>query len=535
MVGLDPSMSPVPGSSAPAPARSQPSPLQTDVNQALGDKNLSREEYAALRRQYVGSGQVSESALRGVLHATAERLGLSRDVDPFLSSLAATTSRPAAGDLDALMEAASAPEAEVDRTLNEAVLESRMQAAAGPESFDQLIGELAGGVVSDAQRAVFQGLPDDQQRQFLQMAPQLSGDQIHSLIGPGQNGQPPLLTRFTPEQRETFFNLAAHLEPANQASLVNQGADLLQRDRDGVRMLDRLDQFVSQPRLPALGRQTPPITGESLLNQTVARLGDPHLIHQGNRQVCGAAILEYGLAQDNPGEFVRVAEALSQSGHVTVDGGLELNLPESSIPHDSRSNIGGTDHRVDLDRLLQSTFMDQTNLVRGEYDYPDNADGTGFMQLDLAASVLSGNAATGPGPFADLYGRMMGRSYSAVDAPLLSDDPAVGRRVQEALQSGEPRVPVVMTGFGSFHWLAVEGISYDAQGQPNEVTLRNPWQGGDPGPDEESPIPRRPLGGPGHKPGADGRVVMSYADFIDHLQSAVVPAGIAQNMPDEPF
>ncbi|MFN8577767.1 MAG: hypothetical protein U0354_12995 [Candidatus Sericytochromatia bacterium] len=309
----------------------------------------------------------------------------------------------------------------------------------------------------------------------------------------------------TPQQKETAKKILKSISNDNLddfKKLLGNGL-LMKKDSAGITILDKM---ISEPRSEKLGKSK--ISASDILNQTVHTISNPLSIQQGdNKGTCGAATMEYILAKQNPAELVKIIEGITSKtqsvplkNYIGPRMNTSMNLPNNAIPKD---NSG----RKDIDRMIQSSIMNQANLMGANYDNPSDDGG--------AIAVLGGNSAIPIGKFKDLYQSISGRGMDDPSCYLWGESD-VAARVQSAVSKGE-NVPV-LTSFGgkmAYHWLTAEKMTYDSNGKPDKIILRNPW-----GVDDASGAPpRKNLG--------NGLIEMKWSDFVKILDGAVVAKDLA--------
>ena len=256
-------------------------------------------------------------------------------------------------------------------------------------------------------------------------------------------------------------------------------------------------------------------------DQVVQEAADPGLIAQGKQRTCGATTVEYLLAKENPAEFVRLAAGLaSPTGKVKMAGGKEADaIVTDSVKLDASG-------RSDVDRLLQSAFMDKGRLF-SFWHYNNPTDSGSFLPaIDIPFSDLHSGWSDFtydinglfPTELPNILKQALGEKY---DMKMISFTNDWLQQIKASLAQGK-MVPVLTDYTSStsimsiprqitndLHYLAVVGIDEKNQ----TITLRNPWGAKEQaGPNDDpdfGPLPPRKLA-----PGADaGTVTMSLAEF----------------------
>lgn len=321
--------------------------------------------------------------------------------------------------------------------------------------------------------------------------PRLSGEELRSL---GSTVRKALEKK--PEARQIFDRMLL-------------SGDL---EADGGRVLRSLASIASHARDSRLSGRGLDTT--EILAQTLKVISDPLSVQQGEgRGTCGAGTMEYLLLTQDPGHFAEIVDGITSKGLTAkLHGHDTMSLPESALPDDKSG-------RTPLDRLVQSAIMNRARTLNYPFfDYNPQHDHSDFL------SAITGNSSVPIENFRDLYTNITGRQFES-ESSFVLDKNDVAKKMEAAVATGE-KVPVLVN-FGSrtnFHWLSAEKIDHDLAGNPQTVTLRNPW-GQD---DGSGDPPRKALG--------RGLISMRYSDFVKILDGAVFPkhaGGTAPAAPDD--
>jgi hypothetical protein len=280
----------------------------------------------------------------------------------------------------------------------------------------------------------------------------------------------------------------------NPATLVNLAA-MAQQSAGPAGLVPQT--MGRDPRLIESG-----IAPEILLSQVVRALDDPLRVQQGkDHATCGAGTMEYMLLREDPAEFVRLVDGLTRpGGSVALRSGASLEVPATAIARDASG-------RTDVDRLLQSAFMERASGMGWLFDY-DNTQDDGSAWEQLLGN--GGETVTG---FTSLWNDVTGARHHAVDAYDADEAAAIGAQLAAAAARGEPvSVEMRFPGATDLHFLTLEKVNLGPDGKPATVYLRNPW-----GKDSASGEPPRwalPEGG--------GRIGMKWGDFLAYLDGATL-------------
>ncbi|GEM_PF-1319954 len=278
-----------------------------------------------------------------------------------------------------------------------------------------------------------------------------------------------------------------NLSPQAQTAFQQLESKLDETDlKEGKTLLDHLDALAKDGVNPRLEQQG--ISTKTILSELVQTLAEPGSIHQSNRNSCAATTVEYYMAFNHPAEFARLAGGIVSQGQVAAASGNTLALDPGSVPKDSSS-------RSNLDRMIQTTLMDQSSLG----DYSNQTDrrrngSSGMTQQDVTNLMNNLTAGTD--------GRFQTR-----DASNTSD--LVGKIAQSTQKGIEVPVGIRWNSSGlqhSYHELLVTKI------ENGMVHLRNPW-----GEEENG----RMFNGPNRQLINDqGGIALTIAEFQNRLVQA---------------
>src|SRR5262245_13918279 len=131
----------------------------------------------------------------------------------------------------------------------------------------------------------------------------------------------------TKGDQAAFVHAYMALDEAGRGQLMGlMNGTLLKEDSQGHTLVQNLGQ------MPALSVPAgAPYTGTDILAQTVSHLDDPNTINQSAKNTCGAAIVQYVLAKDQPAEYARLVIGLAgSSGEVRLQSGQTMvRVPDS--------------------------------------------------------------------------------------------------------------------------------------------------------------------------------------------------------------
>lgn len=178
------------------------------------------------------------------------------------------------------------------------------------------------------------------------------------------------------EQQQQFLNVFSAADVSGRMNLMNllkmprpagepqeHGAvprlALLSTDADGNTLLHNLNRLATAPINPAILAAGE--TRESILSGVIQESGRPGEVNQSSRGTCTVTSMQWILCQTQPAEYARIVSGLiSPEGTVTLRGGQQISLNESSIAPDD------TD-RTPAERFFQSALMDLGAATHGEF------------------------------------------------------------------------------------------------------------------------------------------------------------------------
>jgi peptidoglycan hydrolase-like protein with peptidoglycan-binding domain len=417
--------------------------------------------------------------------------------------------------ISALQAAAGLPETGVIDAATLLVLDQRLQSGRKASLHDAMakaVGMSPAQVAAQAKAApaaVASSAPSRTDVAFFTDASALAGTTPRAVLDPDT---PP------PAKDSVGDGSAARAQgalPADRSALFNEVRRAISGNEPAIAALDRilarglLHAGALLPNLAAMARvRRDPrlvleagIDPELPLAQAIRHVDNPLRVKQGaGHGTCGAGTLAYVLLRQDPAEFVRILDGITQeASQVKLRSGRVLKMPRTAIARDESG-------RVDIDRLIQSAFMNHATAMSWIFDYDNPNDDDTFW------AAMGGDTRVPLGNFTSLFEDVMGGKYTS-HASLPGDGASVAANVAVALGRGE-KVPVILKWTTGYHWVAAEKIEHGPDKKPASLILRNPW-GRDncAGPPTRTPVPE-----------AGGRFRMKYADFLAHLFGATLKA-----------
>ncbi|MEB3205546.1 MAG: hypothetical protein VKP57_12705 [Candidatus Sericytochromatia bacterium] len=269
------------------------------------------------------------------------------------------------------------------------------------------------------------------------------------------------------------------------------------------------------------------LTSAKMLPQLIEQLDNPGLIHQSRFGTCAATTVQYYMATNHPAEYARMTVDLLSKGTFQTSSGVVYARDPGSLTRDK------TDTRKDIDRILQTTIMDQEDafgVVKGSYDPRTDKHSTGNsgMYTETISRVMNElSATTGQATHYDNpYKYDAAAKQYVVDAEgkLVQDPEKVTRMLDSIkgwLEKGtETYVSLKWDISGKsihgYHALLVTKVEGDY------IHLRNPWGKGDTKAQVDAGM------GPAREIlDNQGNVRMKLSDFTSVLNGAAMPYQVA--------
>lgn len=341
-------------------------------------------------------------------------------------------------------------------------------------------------------------------------------------------------------------------EPDGLAALHRlQSRGLLSsQDSQGKSLLDNVYQMSRQELIPELKNRR-----AELVSQSLQDVDNPNEIFQGHRETCGATSASIVVAQDRPGEYMRLLKDLSGPGKsVLADGKGVIETKPDAFDERVRANplhlgglgpaagsnptIGSESKRTVTGLLLQPALME---FADGSADYDNQTQR--HTRSNWATRGIGGLL---PDEQQRLAEALLGRKFETlgglgVDALIPGHRPDYGETAEALKRFQTKDFPAfanldVDQGSGSHmpaegsHWVAIRDVRQDENGQyrvyfedPNRLTLK-PGKDGKPElriPDPEDKNPRyRPSG---YQVDENGQASMPLDQFYQAMWALVTP------------
>ncbi len=319
----------------------------------------------------------------------------------------------------------------------------------------------------------------------------------------------PQFKEMAPDQqaalREMASNNAPHLGSiklpfqvgrSEQALSKLVGEGRLQSGREGAELLGQLKDLDGNPVAQGLSKRR-------IFKEAVETVVAPGKCNQAGKGTCAVTTTQYDMARERPADFLQTARGLTSPEGEVVLRGTTLKRNPTGLGKDFSG-------RRDLDRVMQSTFMEQANRYRPTMTYDNRRDGHidkatgikvhGGLFTDQSTQVrellLDRSLTIENFPDRSHPGRAAAEQAFADDLKRASEK---GTSIQAGMNWGSP---------DSGHAITIERLEGDY------VYGRNPWGSQDKG---QGGVARTMTD-------KEGRFKMKTSDFFDNLRDYASPS-----------
>ncbi len=224
------------------------------------------------------------------------------------------------------------------------------------------------------------------------------------------------------------------------------GAMLTAVGKDGVTVLESLNRIAASPN------------GEKVLGEVMFDLVNPGRISQGRAPTCTVTTMQYELAHEEPGEYVRLMAGLVCDGKVTMRGGGEL---VSDVNWDMYASSAAKDGRSTSEAIFQAAAMEFANGTDTYLEYAQQSVGGPETYRGLRGEQISA-----------MVGQLFGVKY---ETKQIGSDAEATAELNEIMARERPNRPVLfditIDGQQSNHCVSLEAV------RNGRVYFRDPTTG----------------------------------------------------------